>query len=484
MGNAFVRKVVPEEVDWTPVQAFLTSAPVVSFMEGLHAFLERIGVPRPFPDAEQMLLSVGVMLGTLLLYYIFLGDSHERRRARLAKDLKQAQRAVHELEIKLDELNREKLNKRRDSSARNSGKQIRVWMDGAFDMLHYGHMNAFRLGREHGTHLVVGINSDKSIKTCKGTAPVMNDEERLSSVAGCKFVDEVVENVPYVMTAEYLDMVVKKYKIDYVVHGDDPCIVDGKDVYEIPKKLGFYRGIPRTEGVSTTDIVGRMLLVSKDHHDKGPVTDGSSPTSLLSRRKDSTFKRPSKLFATSRMMKIFAAGSKPPSPGAKIVYVDGAFDMFHMGHIEILKKAKAMGDYLIVGIHNDGTVNKHRGLNYPILNMQERVLSVLGCRYVDDVLMDAPWSIPAQLIKSLKIDLVVAGKSSDYQYEERELNDHYTVPKEMGILSRVESGCKLTLGDIVERVMSNEGVYRKKFEKKNKAEEDYYNKRYGNKGKK
>eukprot|EP01043_Picozoa_sp_COSAG02_P017706 COSAG02_NODE_808_length_16924_cov_117.299733_16_plen_102_part_00 len=38
--------------------------------------------------------------------------------------------------------------------------QIRVWMDGAFDMLHYGHMNAFRQGRAYGTYLVVGVNSD------------------------------------------------------------------------------------------------------------------------------------------------------------------------------------------------------------------------------------------------------------------------------------------------------------------------------------
>ena len=138
----------------------------------------------------------------------------------------------------------------------------------------YGHMNAFRLGRSHGTHLVVGVNSDIYNKV-QGDSPVMNDAERLAAVAGCKFVDEVVEDVPYVMTADYLAMVVEKYKIDYVVHGDDPCIVDGKDVYEIPKRKGFYRSIPRTEGVSTTDIVGRMLLVSGDHHDKLRNTEAS-----------------------------------------------------------------------------------------------------------------------------------------------------------------------------------------------------------------
>ena len=94
----------------------------------------------------------------------------------------------------------------------------------------------------------------------------MTDRERLTAVEGCKFVDEVIPGCPYVMTSDYLDYVIKKYDIDYVVHGDDPCVVDGKDVYESAKERGKYQSIPRTEGVSTTDIVGRMLLMTKDHH--------------------------------------------------------------------------------------------------------------------------------------------------------------------------------------------------------------------------
>ena len=329
MGN---KVVVPEQVDWSPVQAILHSHAVDRFMATFHGALVYVGIPRPYPDVEQTFLSLSVMFGTLLLYYIFFGDSHERRRQRLTRELNEAEEKVQQLQYKLHALNQ--MNRR---SSMSGDKPIRVWMDGAFDMFHYGHMNAFRLGRSHGTHLVVGVNSDASITKCKGTAPVMNDAERLAAVAGCKFVDEVVEDVPYVMTADYLAMVVEKYKIDYVVHGDDPCIVDGKDVYEIPKRKGFYRSIPRTEGVSTTDIVGRMLLVSKDHHDKLRNTE-ASPQSLMSMQKiTEPFKRPSKLFATSQMMRLFASG-RQAQPGAKIVYVDGAFDMFHMGHIEMLKQ--------------------------------------------------------------------------------------------------------------------------------------------------
>jgi ethanolamine-phosphate cytidylyltransferase len=54
----------------------------------------------------------------------------------------------------------------------------------------------------------------------------------------CKFVDEVVPDVPYVMNAEYIRYLLTDLKIDYIVHGDDPCIVDGKDVYEEAKRTG------------------------------------------------------------------------------------------------------------------------------------------------------------------------------------------------------------------------------------------------------
>ena len=129
-------------------------------------------------------------------------------------------------------------------------------MDGAFDMMHYGHMNAFRLGRALGTHLIVGVNSDESISQCKGD-PLMRDAERLTMVTGCKFVDEVVPGCPYVMNAEYLDYVIKKFRIDYVVHGDDPCIVDGKDVCEF-----FY--FPPPEGFPLRGLLTFLASLSTD----------------------------------------------------------------------------------------------------------------------------------------------------------------------------------------------------------------------------
>ena len=54
--------------------------------------------------------------------------------------------------------------------------------------------------------------------------------------------------------------------------------------------------------------------------------------------------------------------------------------MFHVGHLDFLEKARAEGDFLIVGLHTDPEVNRYKGSNYPIMNLHERVLSVLACK--------------------------------------------------------------------------------------------------------
>ena len=207
-------------------------------------------------------------------------------------------------------------------------KEIRIFMDGAFDMMHYGHVNAFRLGRSLGTNLVVGVNSDNSITECKGGAPLMNDKERLTMVKACKYVDEMVPECPYIMNQEYLDFVIQKYKIDYVVHGDDPCIVEGKDVYATAKGGGKFRTIPRTHGVSTTDIIGSMLLLNEGRYGEPDLPIG----------------RLSKFLTTSQMIHNFSSDAKSPSKDMRVIYMDGAWDMFHCGHVAVLEAAKEVSN--------------------------------------------------------------------------------------------------------------------------------------------
>jgi ethanolamine-phosphate cytidylyltransferase len=397
------------------------------------------------------LLSVYTLLLGLFVAYRL------QRRQRLKRELRQARAELDYLRDKLSQLGG-------DGSSNGNGKhskprEIRIFMDGAFDLMHYGHMNAFRLGRSLGTHLVVGLNSDESIQSCKGQAPLLNDEERLRMVAACKFVDEVVPGVPYIMNRDYLDYVIDKYKIDYVIHGDDPCLVDGKDVYATAKAAGKYRSIPRTEGVSTTDIVGRMLLLTKEHHFQNGMGQRS------------------KFLTTSRMMRLFSGNVPAPEPGMRVIYVDGAWDLFHPGHVSILQAARARGDYLIVGIHGDAVVNQERGMNLPLMNLHERVLSVLGCRHVDDVLMDAPYEVTADMLASLQITEVVHVVHNDNNNSNDENETtlaRLQVAQDRGMLHRMERTSDFNMGSILQRIQRNQDAFQSRFDRKTAAEEKFY----------
>ncbi|CAI0467433.1 unnamed protein product [Linum tenue] len=132
-------------------------------------------------------------------------------------------------------------------------------MDGCFDMMHYGHCNALRQARALGDELVVGVVSDAEIIANKGP-PVTPHHERMVMVKAVKWVDEVIADAPYAITEEFMKKLFEEHSIDYIIHGDDPCVLpDGTDAYALAKKAGRYKQIKRTEGVSTTDIVGNVL---------------------------------------------------------------------------------------------------------------------------------------------------------------------------------------------------------------------------------
>jgi len=76
-------------------------------------------------------------------------------------------------------------------------------------------------------------------------------------------------------------------------------------------------------------------------------------------------------------------------------------DLFHYGHVELLKKARALGDYLLVGVCGDDVVAAHK--ERPILTMQERVTSIAKCRYVDEVIPNAHWIFDPAWIEMHKI---------------------------------------------------------------------------------
>ncbi|XP_049632607.1 ethanolamine-phosphate cytidylyltransferase isoform X2 [Suncus etruscus] len=332
---------------------------------------------------------------------------------------------------------------------------VRVWCDGCYDMVHYGHSNQLRQARALGDYLIVGVHTDAEISKHKGP-PVFTQEERYRMVQAIKWVDEVVPAAPYVTTLETLD----KYNCDFCVHGNDITLTaDGRDTYEEVKQAGRYRECKRTQGVSTTDLVGRMLLATKAHH-------SSQEMSSEYREYADSF---GKFLQTSQKIIQFASG-KEPQPGDTVIYVAGAFDLFHIGHVDFLEKVHSLAErpYVIAGLHFDQEVNHYKGKNYPIMNLQERTLSVLACRYVSEVVIGAPYSVTAELLDHFKVDLVCHGKTEIMP--DRDGSDPYQEPKRRGIFQQVDSSSDLTTDLIVQRIIQNRLEYEARNQKKEAKE--------------
>jgi ethanolamine-phosphate cytidylyltransferase len=327
-------------------------------------------------------------------------------------------------------------------------KPVRVLLLGCFDVMHSGHYNALRQAKMLGDVLVAGVHAGESILLNKGP-PVMTDEERMKAAAACKWVDEVVGMVPYECNCRLLD----RLSCDFCVHGDDlPRNLDG-NMYEEVISANRCRIIKRTEGVSSTNLLGRMIALSKEHHKK----------------------QASSFLPTSRRLAAFTSERAAAQVDARIVYIDGAFDLFHVGHIETLLNARRLGDFLLVGIHDDETVNAQKGANHPIMSLHERVLSVLSCRFVDDVIIGAPWKVTNDMITSLNISVVASGS---FQKALRSIDaatpdDPYAACKNLGMFQIVNESRRLTTETFIARVLENLERYSKKSDDRGTKELEY-----------
>jgi len=136
------------------------------------------------------------------------------------------------------------------------------------------------------------------------------------------------------------------------------------------------------------------------------------------------------------------------------------------------------GTFLYVGIHDDATVNKHKGRNYPIMNLHERVLNVLSCRSVDEVVIGAPWEITKDLITTLNIQVVASGTNTkmDSDIDDPSV-DPYKYPKQLGIYTQVVTSRELSTEDVVNRIIQNRIKYENRNLSRSKKELAYLDKR-------
>ncbi|OWK35855.1 adenylyltransferase/cytidyltransferase family protein [Fimbriiglobus ruber] len=140
--------------------------------------------------------------------------------------------------------------------ARRGGRVV-VWTNGSFDLLHPGHVGSLQSARALGDLLVVGLNSDASVRGYKGpTRPILTQDERAAMLAALECVDYVV-----VFDEPTPEAALARLKPDVHCKGAEYAPPHGRPVPEAPLVLGYggrIEYLPLVPGLSTTALLDRI----------------------------------------------------------------------------------------------------------------------------------------------------------------------------------------------------------------------------------
>lgn len=311
-----------------------------------------------------------------------------------------------------------------------------VYADGCYDICHFGHYNFVRQASELGENVIAGVHNDEVITSYKGP-PVYNLSERMMMIEACKWVTKAIPDAPFNITVKWLDQI----NCDCSIHGDDIVVNDdGESCYASVIKAGRFQTVQRAKSISTTNLIGRILrlpnLELPEGFDKPQLKDFKNEND-----EDQAY--------VQKFISLFS-NNKRPHKNDRIVYCFGKFDLLHPGHISFLKKAKELGDFLIVGVCDDGPNT--------IMKLNERILNVLSMKYVDDVIIGSPNIVTEELISQINPSIVVEGSKSS------SLNvDPYEIPKKLGIYRKIDSDFPdFTAKTVINRILENYSIYVKR----------------------
>jgi len=110
-----------------------------------------------------------------------------------------------------------------------------------------------------------------------------------------------------------------------------------------------------------------------------------------------------------------------------IGFTCGTFDLFHAGHVSMLREAKQQCDHLIVGIQSDPTLDRPEK-NKPVQSLVERQIQVSGCKYVDETIVYNTEEELLAILKTLPIDIRILGheyKAKDYTGRDLSISVYY-----------------------------------------------------------
>ncbi|MDR1784762.1 MAG: adenylyltransferase/cytidyltransferase family protein [Endomicrobium sp.] len=101
--------------------------------------------------------------------------------------------------------------------------------------------------------------------------------------------------------------------------------------------------------------------------------------------------------------------------GKKVVFTNGCFDLIHTGHTSLFKRAKSLGDILVVAINSDSSLSYIKGSKRPLIGEKDRAELIISLRFVDYVVIFNE-ETPREILSELRPDILVKG--GDYELSE------------------------------------------------------------------
>lgn len=146
----------------------------------------------------------------------------------------------------------------------------------------------------------------------------------------------------------------------------------------------------------------------------------------------------------------------PPKDRPVRIYADGVFDLFHLGHMKQLEQCKKSfpNVTLICGVPSDKVTHKLKGLT--VLSDQQRCETLMHCKWVDEVISDAPWCVTPEFLEQHKIDYVA---HDDIPYVSADSDDIYKPIKEEGKFLTTQRTGGISTSDIITKIIRDYDKY-------------------------
>lgn len=245
-----------------------------------------------------------------------------------------------------------------------------VYSTFASDFLHYGHLKLLQQSNELGDLHITGILTDEAIESYK-EKPLTNIKERKSIISSLNCVDMTITQNSFDPT-ENLMKIYEDFKHPKII------LILGSNWKKVPgaefiKKIkGEVIQLPFYEKLSEQNIVQKFIKIFK------PLQKNTKKE--------------------------------------KIVYTAGTWDLFHVGHLNIIRQSRKLGDKLIVGVSTDELVKSYKN-NYPTIPYEHRVNVLASCKYVDEIVKQEKL-LDIEQMKKLKINVLTIGTDWKDKYLE------------------------------------------------------------------